>query len=46
MRGQLKGGTNAASAPDLPSDYTKAAKVVAERLYDGGGSGGTNVSDA
>ena len=31
LRGELKGGTNADSAPPLPADYTKAAKAVAER---------------
>ncbi len=30
LRGELKGSTNADSAPALPEDYTKAAKVVAE----------------
>jgi hypothetical protein len=31
LRGALKGGTNSDSAPELPADYTKAAKAVAER---------------
>jgi len=31
LHGELKGGTNAESAPALPADYTKAAKAVAER---------------
>ena len=30
LRGELKGSTNAESAPALPDSYTKAAKVVAE----------------
>jgi hypothetical protein len=31
LRGALQGSTNAETAPALPADYTKAAKVVAER---------------
>ena len=31
LHGELKGGTNAQSAPALPEGYTKAAKAVAER---------------
>ena len=31
LRGELKGSTNSDTAPALPADYTKAAKVVAER---------------
>jgi hypothetical protein len=31
LNGELKGGTNADSAPSLPEGYTKAAKAVAER---------------
>jgi hypothetical protein len=30
LRGTLQGGTNAATAPSLPADYTKNAKAVAE----------------
>ena len=31
LRGALQGSTNAETAPELPADYTKAAKMVAER---------------
>src|ERR1017187_1341683 len=31
LRGALQGSTNAETAPELPADYTKAAKAVAER---------------
>ena len=31
LRGALQGSTNAETAPELPTDYTKAAKAVAER---------------
>ena len=31
LRGELKGSTNAESAPALPNGYTKSAKAVAER---------------
>ena len=31
LRGELKGGTNADSAPSLPDGYTKTAQTVAER---------------
>jgi hypothetical protein len=31
LNGELKGGTNADSAPSLPEGYTKAAKAVAQR---------------
>ena len=31
LHGVLKGGTNQATAPSLPADYTKSAKAVAER---------------
>ena len=31
LHGELKGATNALAAPELPADYTKTAKTVAEK---------------